>query len=56
MIRLPMWEKDRQEWQKIYDITYDKNGYPLFLIYEDGAWKRKSAKHYAPQAPWQEDA
>lgn len=32
----------------VYDVTYDKNGYPCFLIYEDGQWKRVSAKHYTP--------
>lgn len=35
---------------QIYDVSYDKNGYPLFLIYEDGQWKRVSAKHFKPTA------
>lgn len=32
----------------VYDITYDKSGYPHFLIYKDGAWVRISAKHFRP--------
>ncbi len=32
----------------IYDITYDANGYPLFLTYIDGQWIRKSAKYFIP--------
>jgi hypothetical protein len=32
----------------IYDISYDSNGYPLFLIYIDGQWIRKSAKYFKP--------
>lgn len=35
-------------YHKVYDITYDNNGYPHFLIYENGEWKRVSAKHYRP--------
>lgn len=33
---------------KIYDISYDSAGYPLFLIYTDGQWIRKSAKFFKP--------
>ena len=33
---------------KVYDITYDKAGYPHFLIYKDGQWVRMSAKHFRP--------
>lgn len=32
----------------VYDITYDKAGYPHFLIYKDGHWLRMSAKHFRP--------
>ena len=31
---------------EVYDITYDKNGYPHFLIYDDNCWKRISAKYF----------
>lgn len=33
---------------RVYDITYDKNGYPHFLIYKNGQWIRLSAKHFRP--------
>lgn len=33
---------------KIYDITYDKVGFPLFLTYYNGQWIRKSAKYFRP--------
>lgn len=32
----------------VFDITYDSNGYPLFLIYKDKQWVRMSAKHFIP--------
>ena len=32
----------------VYDIKYNKSGYPHFLIYEDGQWKIVSAKFYIP--------
>lgn len=32
----------------VYDITYDKAGYPHFLIYKDGQWLRMSAKYFRP--------
>lgn len=34
---------------EVYDITYDSNGYPHFLIYENGQWTRKSAKNFVPR-------
>lgn len=33
---------------KVYDITYNKAGYPHFLVYKDGQWVRMSAKHFEP--------
>lgn len=33
---------------RVYDITYDKAGYPHFLIYKDGQWLRMSAKYFKP--------
>lgn len=33
---------------EVYDVSYDKKGYPHFLIYNDGQWVRMSAKHFAP--------
>lgn len=32
----------------VYDITYDKAGYPHFLVYKDGQWLRISAKYFRP--------
>ena len=31
----------------VYDIQY-KRGYPFFILYENGQWIRRSAKHYIP--------
>ena len=33
---------------EVYAIRDDKNGYPHFLIYDNGEWKYVSAKHFAP--------
>ena len=40
--------KDSKEIIDVYDITYNKSGYPIFLIYNDGQWIRMSAKHFRP--------
>lgn len=40
--------KDDNETYEVYDITYDKVGYPHFLIYKDNQWLRMSAKHFRP--------
>lgn len=40
--------KDNGKDYKVYDIAYDKAGYPHFLIYKDGQWVRMSAKHFRP--------
>ena len=32
----------------VFDVTYNKVGYPRFLIYKDGVWIRMSAKHFRP--------
>ena len=48
--KLLMWYVyDEPQLVEIYDITYNSNGYPLFLIYLDGQWLRKSAKYFKPQ-------
>ena len=31
---------------EVYAVRDDKNGYPHFLIYDDGEWKYISAKHF----------
>lgn len=33
---------------EVYNVRDDKNGYPHFLIYENGEWKYVSAKHFVP--------
>ena len=40
--------KDSKEIFDVYDILYDKSGYPHFLIYKNNQWIRISAKHFAP--------
>lgn len=42
-------EFEESEKVVVYDVTYDKkSGYPLFLVYLDGQWLRKSAKYFKP--------
>lgn len=44
----------REEYEKngvrvkyeVYDVTYDEDGYPLFLIRLSGEWVRISAKEF----------
>lgn len=33
---------------EVFDISYDKSGYPHFLIYKGNQWIRKSAKYFMP--------
>ena len=33
---------------EVYNVRDDKNGYPHFLIYENGEWKYVSAKYFIP--------
>ena len=40
--------KSSGEMYEVYDITYDKTGYPHFLIYKENQWVRASAKHFRP--------
>lgn len=41
-------DKDTHESFDVYDITYDKNGYPHFLVYLGNEWIHLSAKHFRP--------
>ena len=45
-----VFKKDNVSYEsfEVYAIRDDKNGYPHFLIYEDGEWKYVSAKYFAP--------
>lgn len=47
-LNLNVINKDNGKDYKVYDITYDKAGYPHFLIYKDGQWLRMSAKYFRP--------
>lgn len=38
--------EEYMECVKVYAVRDDKNGYPQFLIYENGEWKYVSAKHF----------
>lgn len=40
--------KSNNSTHKVYDIVYDKAGYPHFLIYKDNQWLRISAKYFEP--------
>lgn len=40
--------KNNDKQYTVYDIAYDKAGYPHFLIYKDNQWIRVSAKHFRP--------
>lgn len=40
--------KQNNKVYEVYDITYNKAGYPHFLIYKDGEWLRLSAKNFRP--------
>lgn len=40
--------KNNNEKYEVYDISYDKAGYPRFLIYKNNQWVRMSAKHFKP--------
>lgn len=43
-------DKRDNERYRVYDITYDRAGYPHFLIYKNEQWLRVSAKHFRPVA------
>ena len=40
--------KNNGQLYEVFDIAYNKAGYPHFLIYKDGEWVRVSAKHFKP--------
>ena len=40
--------KDSKDIYDVYDVSYDKKGYPHFLVFKDGQWLRLSAKHFVP--------
>ena len=48
--------KKSNELYKVYDIIYDRAGYPHFLIYKDGQWLRLSAKYFRPYKDYIQNA
>ena len=46
-----VWEIDEEAATRVevYAVRDDKNGYPHFLIYKDGQWIYKSAKHFVTE-------
>lgn len=40
--------KDNNSMYDVFDIAYDKAGYPHFLIYKNNTWVRQSAKYFYP--------
>lgn len=32
----------------VHNVRDDGNGYPMFLIYDNGQWLNKSAKYFTP--------
>lgn len=43
-----VYDKATNERVDVFDITYDKSGFPHFLIFKDNQWIRMSAKHFIP--------
>lgn len=50
-----VYEKGSGNGYIVYDISYNKAGYPHFLIYKDGQWIRQSAKYFHPYVPYKEE-
>ena len=49
MSKFEVYDKKTLEPVTVYDVAYNKAGYPLFLIYRENQWVRISAKHFSPQ-------
>lgn len=47
-MKMTVVNKKNNKAYEVFDITYDKVGYPHFLIYKDEQWVRMSAKHFRP--------
>ena len=41
-------EKHTGRIYNVYDVKYDKCGYPQLVIYKNGQWQIKSAKYFVP--------
>ena len=47
-MKLTVIHKETSKIHTVYDLSYDKCGYPHFLIYEDNQLKRVGIKHFEP--------
>ena len=45
---LKLYDNTTKQAEIIYNVSYNKSGYPVFLIFKDGQWIRKSAKYFSP--------
>lgn len=50
--KFALWSKELKDWETIYDIRYNKSGYPTFLVWREGKWMCRSAKYFTPRDPW----
>lgn len=48
MMAFTVIKKDDNTLYEVYNVSYNKAGYPHFLIYKDGQWLSMSAKHFRP--------
>lgn len=48
MTKVTVYDKATNERVDVFDITYDKSGFPHFLIFKNNQWLRVSAKHFRP--------
>lgn len=46
-------EKSNGKMYHVYDVVYDKAGYPHFLIYKNNQWIRQSAKYFEPNVDFE---
>lgn len=48
MMSFAVINKNNDTMYEVYDVQYNKAGYPHFLIYRDGQWLTPSAKYFRP--------
>ena len=46
---MKLWNKTLHIYEPIYHISYDDDGFPLFLVYRDGKWLRVHGSELTPQ-------
>lgn len=40
--------KETGETYTVFHVSYDRSGFPHFVIYDGNRWRRLSAKHFKP--------